>query len=246
MRLRLKELALFSLPVLIWAIITTPIIKGDVGPLSPEPMASLRVSLPAGTYIGLDPDPWITESWVLMLSGTTWIFDVNVTQKHNSYSSYDTHLIVALTSDGYSKLSSLTISGGADGVVEIYAADFTYGTPTYYMYSVPPHGVFPTWFNDSYLVGDLAPNTSVILSITASFSPDTIGVKMHFDAVGTRVPPPPETEGDVTHNPESVDSTVVPPPPPPVPETSLAMPLVTSIGTILLIVAQKALKQKRD
>jgi len=37
-----------------------------------------------------------------------------------------------------------------------------------------------------------------------------------------------------------------PPPPPSVPEFSFTMPLVTSLGTILLIAAQKVLRKKRD
>jgi hypothetical protein len=40
-----------------------------VYPVSADPCAVLKVSLPEGTYRGYDADPWLCECWFLNLTG---------------------------------------------------------------------------------------------------------------------------------------------------------------------------------
>jgi len=183
--------------------------------------STLRVSLPAGTYIDDNPDPWIYESWVLNQSGSSWSFTVRLNNTSTKYISYDTHLIIALNSAAYNNLVTLTVNG-----VSISKSAFVNGTPVLYgIYTYSKHGIYPTWFNDGYIAGTIPKQSYVDLTVSASFT-DPTNAKIHFDAYGKVITGTPTCEGDITKSPNSKDSTVkqggLPAPQPPIADFSWA------------------------
>jgi len=184
-----------------------------------DPAAVLKVSLPEGSYVGYDNDPWLSECWLLNLTGASQTFILRINDTSKSVRSYDTHLIIALNDEGYNSLETLIING-----TQVPKLAFRYGTPTpYNIWTWPSGDVYPTWFNDTYInVGTIERKEYVdlIVSITVS---NATNVRVHFDAYGSRVsPPPPENVGDITHNSISQDSTVLLQPGPPPPEPPIA------------------------
>ena len=184
-----------------------------------DPAAVLKVSLPEGSYVGYDNDPWLSECWLLNLTGASQTFILRINDTSKSVRSYDTHLVIALNDEGYSSLETLIING-----TQVPKSAFRYGTPTLYnIWTWPSGDVYPTWFNDTYInVGTIERKgyVDLIVSITVS---NATNVRVHFDAYGSRVsPPPPEKVGDIIHNGISEDSTVLlqPGPPPPQPPIS--------------------------
>jgi len=165
----------------------------------------LYVSLPAGTYVGPDPDNWLSQCWLLNISDVSATFTVRINNTHASYVSYNTHLIIALNNASYDYLSNLTVDS-----TTIPKASFTYGTPQPYGFDLTwEEDVYPTWFNYSYVVGDIDPKSYKDAQVSITFSNAT-GVRVHFDAYGsTESPPPPKGKGRVTHNPHEKDSTVL-------------------------------------
>jgi len=184
------------------------------------PCAILQVSLPAGTYVGYNANPWLSECWLLNLTGASQTFTVRIRNKSSSLRSYDTHLVIALNDAGYNKLLSLVING-----TTVPKSAFKNGTPRpYNLWNWPSGDVYPTYFNDNCInVGLISKNKYKDLSVSVSFS-DASGVAMHFDAYGCRSYPPPN-DGYITHNSISEDSTVIlqsglPPPQPPIADFS--------------------------
>jgi len=169
----------------------------------------LCVSLPAGTYVGPDPDDWLSQCWLLNVSDVSATFTVRINNTHASYVSYNTHLIIALNNASYDYLSNLTVDS-----TTIPKASFTYGTPQPYGFDLSwEKDVYPTWFNYSYVVGNINPKSYIDAQVSVTFSNAT-DVRMHFDAYGsTESPPPPPGKGRVTHNPHEKDSTVLFSPP---------------------------------
>jgi len=163
----------------------------------------LAVSLPAGTYYGPDPDDmWLSQCWRLNITGLSSTFTVRINNTHASWISHDTHLIIALNNASYAYLTSLTVNSTS-------ISSFTNSTPTPYGYTLEwENDVYPTWFNDTY-VGDINPKSYKEVTVSVTFS-NTTGVRMHFDAYGSRdSPPPPSSKGHVTHNAHEEDSTVL-------------------------------------
>ena len=166
----------------------------------------LYVSLPAGTYIGPDPDNWLSQCWLLNITGLSGTFTVRVNNTHASYVSYNTHLIIALNNASHNYLSSLTVDS-----TTIPKTSFTYGKPQPYGFTLTwENDVYPTWFSDTYVVGDINPKSHKDVTVSVTLS-NTTGVRMHFDAYGSAdpVPPPPTSKGHVTDNPHEKDSTVL-------------------------------------
>jgi len=169
------------------------------------PAAILRVSLPAGTGVGPDSDPWLSECWLLNLEGETQTFVLRINNTSASQRSYDTHLVVALNEAGYNNLASLIMNG-----IAVPKTAFKYGTPTpYNIWTWPSGDIYPTWFNDTLVnVGTVQRNSFAEVTVSVTFSNAT-GARMHFDAWGKRISGTTTSDSDVTHNSPSADSTVL-------------------------------------
>jgi len=171
-----------------------------------ENPATLCVSLPAGTTTGPNPNPWLDEGWLLNLTGASWTFNVRVTQAHDTYVSYKTHLVIALNDAAYNSLVNLTVNS-----ITLPKAVFRNGTPKPFNSWTWPNDVYPTWFNDTCInIGSIYPEESIDLTVSVTFL-DTTNVKMHFDAYGKTIPctTPPKL-GEITWSPSTCDSTVIP------------------------------------
>ena len=186
-------------------------------PVYADPAAILKVYLPEGTYHGYDVDPWLCESWFLNLTGATQTFTVRINNTSSRLRSYDTRLVIALNDAGYNKLVSIIVNGTA-----VQKSAFKWGTPKpYNIWTWPSGDVYPTWFNDTVINVGLIPRKGykdLVVSVTFS---DPNGVRIHFDAYGKKTSDTPTSDGQITHNPLSQDSTVflnpgAPPPQPPI------------------------------
>ncbi|MFP3985038.1 MAG: PKD domain-containing protein [Candidatus Bathyarchaeia archaeon] len=175
-------------------------------PVKADPSAILEVSLPEGTYVGYNNDPWLSECWLLNLTGESQTFILRIRNKSPAIRSYDTHIIVALNDAGYNNYENIIING-----TQIPKSAFQYGTPRPYdLWTWPSGDVYPTWFEDTYInVGTVKRNAAVDLVVSVTFS-DATDVRIHFDAYGSKKdPPPPSNAGQITHNSLSEDSTVL-------------------------------------
>jgi len=185
-------------------------------PVYADPAAILKVSLPGGTYHGYDVDPWLCESWFLNLTGATQTFTVRINNTSSRLRSYDTRLVIALNDAAYNKLVSIIVNGTA-----VQKSAFKWGTPKpYNIWTWPSGDVYPTWFNDTVINVGLIPRKGYVnLVVSVTFS-DPNGVRIHFDTYGKKTSDTPTSDGQITHNPLSQDSTVflnpgAPPPQPP-------------------------------
>lgn len=189
-----------------------------VFPVYAEPAAFIKVSLPEGTYVGYDPDPWLSECWLLNLTGASQTFTVRVNNTSCAKRSYDTHLIIALNDAGYNNLEDLIVNG-----MSVPKSAFKCGTPTpYNLWTWPSGDVYPTWFNDTLINIETIKRKGfkdVVVSVTFS---DAADVMMHFDAYGSKVCYPPTRVGYIVHNGISEDSTVLFQPGPPAPQPPFA------------------------
>ncbi|MEM3627876.1 MAG: PKD domain-containing protein [Candidatus Bathyarchaeia archaeon] len=174
-------------------------------PVGAAPCAILKVSLPDGVYHGVDVDPWLNESYVLSLTGAVQTFVVRINNTSASLRSYDTRLVIALNDAGYNNLLSLVVNG-----TSVPKSAFKCGTPKpYNKWTWPSGDVYPTWFNDTCVnVGTIGKKSYVDLVVSVNFS-DPSGARMHFDAYGKTVTYSPPSDGYITHNPLSEDSTVL-------------------------------------
>jgi len=113
-------------------------------------------------------------------------------------------LVIALNDAGYNKVVSLIVNS-----VSIPKSAFKWGTPKpYNIWTWPSGDVYPTWFNDTIINVGLIPSKSykdLVVSVTFS---DPNGVRIHFDAYGSKTGNKPTSSGQITHNPLSQDSTV--------------------------------------
>ena len=115
---RLKSLT--SLPILLLLLLQYGIVN-----VNACPEATLRVSLPDGTRIGVNPNPWLNEGWLLNITKTSDTFVVRVNQTSASQISYVTRLLVAINDEAYENLVSLAFNGNI-----ILKSAFQYGVPT--------------------------------------------------------------------------------------------------------------------
>ncbi|MEM3576948.1 MAG: PKD domain-containing protein [Candidatus Bathyarchaeia archaeon] len=205
-----------------------------VVPVGATPCAVLKVSLPEGVYHGYDVDPWLSESYVLNLTGVVQTFVVRINNTSASLRSYDTRLVIALNDAGYNNLVSLVVNG-----TSVPKSAFKWGTPKpYNKWTWPSGDVYPAWFNDTLVnVGTIGKKSDVNLIVFASFY-DASGVKMHFDAYGKSTSGSVTSEGQIVHNSLSEDSTVLfqagpPPQQPPIASFTFAptYPEVNQIAT---------------
>jgi len=179
---------------------------GSVADIVPVTNPSiLYVSLPAGTYVGPNPDHWLSQCWRLNITGLSETFTIRINNTHASFASYDTHLIIALSNASYEYLESLTVDS-----TTIPKSSFIYGKPEPYGFTLTwEEDVYPAWFSDTYVVGTVDPKGYKDVEVSVTFSNAT-GVRMHFDAYGSQdSPPPPTSKGHVTHNAHQKDSTVL-------------------------------------
>jgi len=184
----------------------------------PGPAACIKVSLPEGTCVGYDPDPWLSECWLLNLTGSSQTFTVRVNNTSAAKRSYDTRLIIALNDEGYNNLENLIVNRTC-----VPKSAFQYGTPTPYNlgWTWPSGDVYLTWSNDTLVnIGTIERKgfKDVVVSVTFS---NATNVRMHFDAYGCTVYPPTK-KGDIVHNGISEDSTVLFQPGPPAPQPPYA------------------------
>jgi len=164
----------------------------------------LRVSLPDGIYVGPDPDNWLSQCWLLNITGTSGTFTVRIADTSGGVTSYDTHLLIVLNDAAYASLSSLTVN-----TTTIPKTSFANGTPTPYGFTITWEGdVYPTWFSDIYVIGTIDPKGYKDVQVSVTFS-SVADVRMHFDAYGSTESPPPSKGKHVTHNLHQEDSTVL-------------------------------------
>jgi len=170
----------------------------------------LRVSLPDGTYTDPESDHWLSQCWLLNITGPSGTFTIRISNNHTSITSNYTRLIIVLNNASYEAFNSLTV-----GSTTILKGSFVYGTPTPYGLALTwKEDVYPAWFSDIYVVGTIGPKSYKDVEVFVTFTNAT-GVRMHFDAYGsTGSSFPPTNLGHVTHNPHEYDSTVLFWPPP--------------------------------
>jgi hypothetical protein len=138
------------------------------------------------------------------LTGATQTFTVRINNTSSRLRSYDTRLVIALNDAAYNKLVSIIVNGTA-----VPKTAFKWGTPKpYNIWTWPSGDVYPTWFNDTVINVGLIPRKGykdLVVSVTFS---DPNGVRIHFDAYGKKTSDTPTSDGQITHNPLSQDSTV--------------------------------------
>lgn len=171
-------------------------------------------------FLGEDPDPWVTDSWIITVSGNVASFGINVTNRH-SYIAYDVSLRVPV--NDISLLTSITLTvteGETPGATDTFVpADFTFGTPTLSNgASWPSHGIYDAHFV-SFFIGDIGifmtPTDTTVVAVVVE-GQFTEGLKVHFDADGwtmldatrSSVIVSEDTHDTNIRNPNSADTTV--------------------------------------
>ena len=125
-------------------------------------------------YQGADPDPWMSESFVV--DGASFVLDVyNHARKRGGKSVRDVQLVVVLeTLEGF--------EGGTVGGTTLTPDDFRRGRPKLPCNDrrLPRHGVFNAWFA-TVALGNLPPREirQVPIDLTAG-----AGARVHFDVMG--------------------------------------------------------------
>ena len=175
------------------------------------------------SYVGPDPDPWIEDSWVILVDDDTAAFGINITNRHG-YQSFDVFMRIAVNDLALFDDMTLTIAENGDashqGDSESFTdADFAIGTPTLKNgASWPSHGVYPTAFT-SFEVGGIgafgSANDTIVIDVEVNGA-FTDGLKVHFDADGWTILPnqgqSPILSDDPNdsniRNPNSADTTV--------------------------------------
>lgn len=230
-----------------------PAIAGpiDVSPSAGAGIARLRVYPYGDTgdpaldpdYVGASPDPWLEDSWVLLVSGNVATFSLNVTNRH-SYQAYAVKLRISVNDISLLTSISLTITqGDAPNPQTLLPADFAVGTPTLWNgANWPGHGIFPTSYAN-YTLGGIGPlssaNDTVVISIAVN-GDFVNGLKLHFDADGwtildnNRSPIANADPNDTNvRNPNSADTTVQIPS-----VTSVVLPAALA-GLVYVLVVRK-------
>jgi len=178
-----------------------------------QPLDALHVSLPDGTIVGADPDPWLDQGWLLNITAHYGNFVVRINDTGSSFGTYDTHLIIALNDIAYDNLVSLYVdSKFPTQHITIPKTAFQYGVPKPYDMWMWPGDVYPTWFNDTLVnLKTIRPFSTLDykdVNVSVTFSNAT-GARMHFDAYGSTSCHEPIRPDHIVRNPDSKDSTVI-------------------------------------
>jgi hypothetical protein len=175
------------------------------------PKDNLWVTLPDGAVVGPDPDIWLSEGWLLNVTGRGGDFVVRINGT-GEFRASDIHLIIALNDFAYDNLVELRV-GLYGAYTNISKADFQYGVPTPYNLWSWPDDVYPTWFNDTII------NAGAIITfidelsykdvnVSVAFS-DATCARMHFDAYGSLWCKDPTCPEQIIRNLDTKDSTVI-------------------------------------
>jgi len=161
--------------------------------------AWLRMNATDSTYVGPDPDPWITESYVVYSSDVPSIsLDVTVENFKGDRDVYE--IVLLIVTNDTSVISSIDVDGSSVPLSWIFGPDPT--GPAMYtdpgpiggilLGDMPAHGVYndPTAAWVEYRSGeDLTakdtPGDSIVFTLTVDFtSSDPGNVKIHLDTYG--------------------------------------------------------------
>jgi len=229
------------LELLILSFTLTLVLSGRV--FAPEDQkAWLRMYATDSIYVGTDPDPWITESYVVY-SGPTSSISVGITVDNIKKDANVYEIVVPIVTNNTSVISSIL----ADSTTIFPSSSWKTGILTmtaddgYDLGALPPHGVYndPTAYWIEYrshvtLTGDGTPGESMGFTLTVNFnSPDPGNVKIHLDAygwteeseaLGQKKPVIIDDRRDAVFAPFSHDITII------VPELTLPLLAVTSLG----------------
>lgn len=117
-------------------------------------------------YIGLHPDAWLSESWVM--NSTT--FNLTVENHSPQEDCAKICLIIAV----YPNPSSVDVKVNGNLI-----GGYVFDTPAYTRFG--KHGVYPAWYAEWCDVGPLKSGESLKLNVQVI---PKDGAKVHFDAVG--------------------------------------------------------------
>ena len=154
----------------------------------------LSIENAESSYIGSDPDPWLTDSWVAQVQE----FDVVLTNT-SGFPVDSLFLLVTIPAE------YLDVPGWYLQVDDriLVADDFAQGSTSEYGFDGGSHGVYPPSgtgvFYPCPLPGELASDESRSVHVT-TWTGDAAGFRVHFDGGSTRLWSPP-----------SHDVTVMPP-----------------------------------
>lgn len=168
------------------------------------------------SYVGDDEDPWLHESWVIVVAGDTASFGMKIRNYHSEPASGVVLRIALNDALLLSSLSLTTVQGDTPNPVTLVTSDFGVGTPMLANgMSWPPHGIYPTDFAD-YSVGGIGafddPDDTVIISVSV-VGAFTEGLQVHFDAdgmtvVGEGADGSTDSEGEIITNSEQKDTNI--------------------------------------
>lgn len=161
--------------------------------------AWLRMYASDSTYVGEDPDPWITESYVVYSVSTSSI-SVNITVE-NFKGDRDVHQIVLIIATNNTGVIDSIHFNGSSVPISWVDGPATNGPPMYtdpgpiggiYLGRLPPHGIYndatahwTEYRSGENLTAKNTPGDSVLFMMTINFdSPDPGDVKIHLDAYG--------------------------------------------------------------
>ena len=153
-------------------------------------------------YVGDDPDPWLTDSYVLEEEGDLILDVYNHGRGKGDRSAYGATLIVAVNDVDLFMDGVLVVEDGP--LIFLGPGDFAEGSPSLPCSgeALPGHGVYTTAFAEIPL-GDIAADE--IVQIDMSLGGD-LGLLVHFDVVATGIR---GRRGCVNlHNPFSHDTTL--------------------------------------
>jgi PKD repeat protein len=179
-----------------------------------QPLNNLLVSLPAGTVVGVNSDPWLDEGWLLNISEHYGNFVVRINETVPSpFGTFDIHLIIALNEIAYNNLVDLYVNTTfPERHIGIPKTSFQYGVPRPYNVWSWPDDVYPTWFNDTLVNLGVLQYYGIVpckdVTVSVRFSNAT-SARMHFDAYGSTFCHSPTTPENIVRNRDSNDSTVI-------------------------------------
>jgi hypothetical protein len=150
----------------------TGTIDGSVNPQDDDP-----------NYVGADPDPWLTESVVMLEGDWETPFSIWLGNADPQDTSYTTIVIISFNDAAAAAIDDMSVQSPGYGtgfdIMPSDPADFP----------LPPHGVSndADWYGFMWAqVGDLASGSYVKIDIDIHLYPgaDVSEAKIHFDAIG--------------------------------------------------------------
>jgi len=220
--------------------------------------AWLRMYVDDSIYIGADPDPWMTDSYVIY-SGPTSSISANITVMNFKGKENVNQIVLFMVTNDTGAIDDISVNGTS---VPVSPSDWTYGPdstgPPMYADPGPPtgtplgdmpaHGVYndpaAAWVeyrSGKNLMAKDTPGDSMLLMITIDFTSEDPGhVKLHFDAYGWieepgKKPVIIDEELDGAFSPFSHDFTIF------VPELSLSLLATTSLGLCSYLLLKRKL-----